>query len=356
MFFYTNLNKNDLMEFEERQGSDTGQTYSDYKMKYPLKLEYISMHPDDPLEYFTMTSIAPEHLYHSSIEREEIGKRITRFRLHRHSYYELMFVIEGSLYQVIENERHHYTPGSCCLLNKNVLHAEEHSTDFTAAFLDISDGLLADISDNLTGGFFRAELERPATDLDAFLKDNLSGQSGYEKRYVDFVPEKDNGRGARKAAATIDAIREELLNPRIGSTCLIKTHITKLFQILSDRRFYKTTPIQIGTDSENMLFDKIDKIMRDTDGRASRRFLEEELHYSGDYLNKITKKYTGFNIHDFGMSICMGIAARELLTTDRSIGDIAFGLGFSNRTHFYKQFDKIYHTSPAQYRKDQKLR
>lgn len=79
---------------------------------------------------------------------------------------------------------------------------------------------------------------------------------------------------------------------------------------------------------------------------------DRELHYSGDYLNKITKKYTGLSIHDFGMTICMKKAARELLSTNKSISDIAASLGFSNRTHFYKQFDKVYHKSPAQFRKD----
>ena len=352
MFYYTNLDPTELAALASREADGNDRSYSDYKMIFPIQLEYIVLHPGDPSDYFSMASIAPDRTYYASIPYEEIGDRLKENKLHHHSFYEFLFVIRGSVYQIIENQRHLYTPGSCCLLNKNVLHAEEHETDFEVAFLQISDDVLADVYRDLTEGFFSIEKERPKKDIDVFLRESLSSDVSYDKKYVDFIPHESREGITGGVGKAISDIAGELLNPHIGSTHRIKSLLAKILFMLSDPTIYETKPIQIGTDSENLLYNQIDRIMHETFGRATRSFLEDELHYSGDYLNKITKKYTGFNIHDFGMSICMGHAANELLKTNKSISDIAAGLGFSNRTYFYRQFEKIYHLSPAEFRKD----
>ena len=352
MFYCTNLNETELGSLRSRKVENAGQTYADFKMQFPLQVEYISMHPHDPADYFSMASISPDHHYYASLTKSELGGQLSKIQLHHHAYYELLFILSGNVYQIIENRRHLYTPGSCCLLNKNVLHAEEHETDFEAAFLGISDEVLSDVYKDLSEGFFEIEKKRPLTDVDRFLNENLSeNEAGYEKKYIDFIPAGDPERIRRQVYGIFQQICDELLHPRIGSSHIIRALIAKLLHVLSDPESYATKPIRIGTDAENLLYNQIDRIMYDTCGRASRSFLESELHYSGDYLNKITKKYTGLSIHDFGMTICMDIAAQRLLNTKDSIGDIALSLGFSNRTHFYKQFEKIYHMSPAAYRR-----
>ena len=352
MFYYTNFNQYELAGLEGRKVEHSGQTYSDFKLEFPVQLEFITMHPDDNKEYFSMGSIGPDRSYYAVTSRDEIGDRLIKNGLHHHSFYELLFVMSGQVYQVIENRRHLYTPGSCCLLNKNVLHTEEHETDFEVAFLQISDEVLADIYKDITEGFFEVEKNRPDRELFTFLKESLSSGSSYDKEYIDFIPHTESPAAKKNVYEILELIAREMINPRIGSTHMIKSLIAKLLYVLSNPGLYDTSPIQIGTDSENELYNRIDRIMNETYGRATRSFLESELHYSGDYLNKITKKYTGLSIHDFGMTICMKKAAQMLLSTNKSISDIAADLGFSNRTHFYKQFEKIYHTSPAQYRKN----
>ena len=352
MKYYSTLNEKELAALEDRKSIQSGQTYSNFKMDYPLQLEYITLHPADKENYFTMISIAPDRYYRATLPYRDLAARFAKKLLHRHSYYELLYVISGTVYQLIENERHLYTPGSCCLLNKNVLHTEEHETDFEVAFVGISDALLADVYRDLTDGFFQIEKERPRTDLDHFLEESLAKPVSHEKKYVDFIPVKENDWIKEKSLEIIAKIDEELQHPRIGSSHMIKALLAKSLYLLSDPANYETVPIAIGTDAESQLYNQIDQIMRATCGRATRSFLESELHYSGGYLNKITKKYTGLSIHDFGMTVCMELAAKELLRSNKSIGEIAAQLGFSNRTHFYKQFEKVYHTLPGEYRKE----
>lgn len=120
--------------------------------------------------------------------------------------------------------------------------------------------------------------------------------------------------------------------------------------MLNDRTLYHTNPVAIGTEAENHLYTEITHIMELTSGRATRAQLEEELHYSGTYLNRIVKKYTGLSIFDYGMTFCMKNAAALLTGTELSIAEIASRLQFGNRSNFYKQFTGFYHMTPAQYR------
>ena len=83
----------------------------------------------------------------------------------------------------------------------------------------------------------------------------------------------------------------------------------------------------------------------------SRHELESSLHYSGDYLNKIVKKYTGLAIFDYGMTFCMKRASSLLQYSNMTISEIARQLGFSNRTHFYKVFQNTFSLTPSEYRR-----
>ena len=44
--------------------------------------------------------------------------------LHRHDYFELMLVLEGEVIQQIEEKEYPYRAGTCCLVNRSILHNE----------------------------------------------------------------------------------------------------------------------------------------------------------------------------------------------------------------------------------------
>ena len=46
----------------------------------------------------------------------------------------------------------------------------------------------------------------------------------------------------------------------------------------------------------------------------------------------------------------LAYAVKLLLTTSLNIQEIVYKVGFSNRSHFYKEFDKRYGMTPKDYR------
>lgn len=321
-----------------------------YQLKSPFQLHFCTLHPDDSENFYLTTIISPDSSVYFSQSRDEIMPYLVN-TMHHHDYYELLFVLEGELYQNIENRRHLYPNGSCCLLNKKVRHTEEYSTDFRAVFLHLSDSFIQELYRNLTFNFFKIEREHSTTFLEKFLVANLYEHGNETKNYIDFIPVKDNPWIIRNVHNIFERITTESLTPCIGSSSVIMELFCKLFRFLNSEENYTTTPVQIGTDTENRIYDLVTDAMMQADGRISRQELASLLHYSGVYLNNIVKKYTGLTIYDYGMTFCMKKTAELLVSSDLSVSEVAASMGFSNRTHFYKIFHETYHMSPYEYRK-----
>lgn len=355
MIYFSNLKDqtiNDIRHLSPAfSASNTDSTLLKYHMDAPFKLEFYTFHPNDPEHYFAATSLAPNEFFYSALTRQEIKGQLEKAKLHQHEYYEFLFVLSGEVYQIIENKRHLYTTGSCCLLNKNVFHTEEHSTDFRVVFLDISDSFMKSLFADFSLCYFDVEKQHTLTGFENFLSHIFHRNDTAEKGYIDFIPKQNEQWLISHIHEIFEELTKELLNPQLGSSSLIKGQILKLLSLLNQPDNFQNTPVQIGSDKENALFQKLEDIMIATNGKLSRLELESELHYSGDYINKICKKYTGMSLYCYGMSFCMQKAASLLLETDLNIEEIALSLGFNNRTNFYKQFKTIYGQNPASYRK-----
>ncbi|MCD8362057.1 MAG: helix-turn-helix transcriptional regulator [Lachnospiraceae bacterium] len=187
--------------------------------------------------------------------------------------------------------------------------------------------------------------------MDEFLFSNLYEHGNDTKKYIDFIPVKDNPWIIQNVHNIFEQITTETLAPSIGSSAVIMGLFCKFFCYLNSEENYTTIPVQIGTDAENKIYDMVTDAMIQTNGRISRQELSSLLHYSGVYLNNVVKKYTGLTLYDYGMTFCMNKAAELLTSTNSSISDIAVSLGFTNRTHFYKVFQRTFHTTPSNYRK-----
>ena len=62
------------------------------------------------------------------------------------------------------------------------------------------------------------------------------------------------------------------------------------------------------------------------------------------------KKYTGYTLKAYCHKIQMQEAARLLSSTRLPVTQIAYALGYENRTQFYHNFKKEFHMTPAEYR------
>lgn len=322
----------------------------------PYKLILSTLCQGDTGLHLVTSNLSPHGSLYSSLPLDMLQLAQSSKRLHKHDFIEFMFVLDGEIYVNIENQRHLYTKGSCCILNRKIRHSEEFNTEYRVLFLQISYDFLNAIYADFSLDFFDIADKNIHSDLMEFLKLNLSSKDEMEKDYVDFIPNRNDNELIKTMHDFFDLITKETLDPGIKSSLTIKYVIIELFRHISVLENYSTTPVRIGTDAEHTLYHQIVKAMADNYGRISRSQLSELLNYSGAYLNEISKKYSGLSLYDLGMTYCMKEVARLLVETSYSIADIEASFGFTNRTHFYKIFKETYGTTPARYKKSQQIK
>lgn len=321
-----------------------------YSTLYPYQLRFVTFHSKEISHYYSMTTVDPNSAVYVNLGKDEIAERLPK-ELHQHDFYELMFVLDGEIYQNIENMRHLYTAGSCCILNKNVRHTEEYLTDFRVVFLSLTDEMLTVIASFFDHALFDVERNRKKSQTEQFLFDNLGHPASQSKDYMDFIPHQNHQWAIEHVHNIFEEITKESLTPKVGSSFRIYELIYTLLFELNNETAYTTSPVKIGSDTENMLFNQIRALLEEPYVRHSRSEIEEKLNYSSAYLSRIVNKYTGLSLLEYEMSFRMKEAAKLLSTTKSPVSEIITALGFSNRTQFYKKFEEYYHATPAAYRK-----
>ena len=168
--------------------------------------------------------------------------------------------------------------------------------------------------------------------------------------YLDFLPAYSNAYHYARLSKMTEQLMTELLFPVFGSYYKVRGMLCDFLNYLADPENYHCTEVELGAGNDYLLFTRIGHLMEERDGRVSRTELEDLLNYSGDYLNRIVKKYSGMSLFDYGMTFCLKKAEYLLENSSDSVTEIAAQCGFTNKTHFYKWFRKLFGTTPMAYR------
>ncbi|CAM4002101.1 AraC family transcriptional regulator [Pseudoalteromonas byunsanensis] len=85
----------------------------------------------------------------------------------------------------------------------------------------------------------------------------------------------------------------------------------------------------------------------------SLKDVAQAVHCSPSYLATKVKMETGFSVGQWIIKTRLTQACAKLLHTDKAVNTIVYELGWSDTTHFIRQFKKAYGMTPASWRKTQ---
>ena len=270
---------------------------------------------------------------------------------HQHSCIEIMYVLSGHVINHVEKNDFIYSAGQCCIMNKNIQHCEEDKGEFQAVFFMLDDSFIEElIEDRKRENNIRA-LHIRQNSIYHFLEYSKNNNPKYEKTYLDLLPVIPENEILDQINPLFNSIVDQIVNKNAGSYLILKEVFSRFLELLSSPALYSLKQVKSDADHQYYLCDKISQIIEARHGRCSRKVLEDQLHYNGEYLNRIFKKHTGKTISEYCQSIFLSEAADLLIHTDESISSIIAKCGFSNRNHFYHLFKKQYGEQPKEYRK-----
>lgn len=294
--------------------------------------------------------ISPEGAAFSRYDEKRRQHLVNR-PLHRHSFLEILYVIRGSVTNRIEDQVFTYTEGQCCIMNRNICHCEIFEGNYQAAFLMLQDDFLKEILD--VGRRESAFLSPPSgpQPVLALLEDGILPASRMDKIYLDCFPADPQKKPSCRLSFLLDAVLRETLQREAGFLPLVSGLFARMFYLLDDPTCYSVRQVSSQASRQEYLVCQILHLLETDPKAASHSQLTRRLHYSGEYLNRIFKKYTGKTISEYRQQLVLRQAARLLAGTDRSISGILSDLGVSNRSYFYRAFETAYGMTPLAYRK-----
>ncbi len=338
--------KNDF--FEIQNFSSKFNQY--YHLSPPYNAVIETFCPDFDSPYFKISSFSPERCHHSTISDEAILAKMKNRPLHQHDFFEIMFVLQGEAVVNIENSQRIYPAGTGCIVNCNLRHVELLTHDFRIFFLNLSKDYLLKLFKEDDMFHLPTKFDAAAANVFRFLFENASDSNNTKKQYMDFFPTYSNSESFRKLYKLAEKIVQISLNPQTGSSYFLNGTILQFMDVLSDPDFFHLSNVHIDSGNDFLIFTKLTHLLENSDGRLSRHELAEQLSYSGDYLNRITKKYTGMTLFEYGTTFSIRKAEYYLLKTDLTITEILSELSFTNKSHFYKLFYAKNQMSPKDFR------
>lgn len=319
-----------------------------YNLRAPYMILFETCNNND--DTYIMHQLTPsEHVYSYPLKSSLLGRP-----QHQHSFIELMYVLSGTVTNHIESQTFSYSAGQCCVMNKNIHHCEEISGDYRAVFLMFQDDYLIELLREYQEYFVNSNQQEIIHPIYQLLEYMPEREQHFDKVYLDYFPCVCADTAVNELKSVLNTIVMETISPSVGSQFFIKGYFARFFELLNDTSRYSMECVRSDSHGQEYLFGKIVHIMEASHGRTSRNELSRLLHYNGEYLNRIVKKYIGKTIQEYGKSIALETVRKTLLDTDKSVSEIITEMGFSNHNHFYQMFKNAYGDTPLEYRVKQR--
>lgn len=101
---------------------------------------------------------------------------------------------------------------------------------------------------------------------------------------------------------------------------------------------------------EQLLSDYFRSDKPQTIGLPSVQYCADKLCLSPNYFGDLIKKETGKSAQEYIQTTVIGMVKEQLADTDKSVSEIAYGLGFKYPHHLSRLFKKVVGQSPNAYR------
>jgi len=257
--------------------------------------------------------------------------------MHRHTYYELDYVVAGSCRYYIGNEKHAFYlhSGEMCVVNPNMAHGIEiqDENDIIIKLFIPTTQLTQEV----------LKLMEPNRDLHRFF--DWEGQK--DEEVMGYVLFKPNEQSIEKR---LFEIAEEYFLKRYGWEVNCQNYLRLLFTELMriDSELIKYREYMVTND---MILMRIMKSIKNNYPFITLRGLAEDYHFHENYLSRKIKKETNKTFHQWIEEYRLEEAKRLLLTTNLSVNEISSRVGYVKPGYFYKLFKKKFDKTPGSYRK-----
>lgn len=264
-------------------------------------------------------------------------KRFAPFGEHKHDYLEFIYVFSGQLQQKINGKIVNIKEGDLCLLDLNVTHSIEPSSEN-----DIAVNIV--MKEQFFNSIFMGLLSDNNIIMD-FLVKAIYHKKEFKQHLI------FNCLKNEQVKWVMSKLLCEYYDNTTGKETAIYAYILLLFTELL--RTYKN---DMGEDSEERLnktiASEIKNYLIKNFNKADLKITAEHFHFHPDYLSKLIKNSTGQSFTALLQEIKLREASLLLQNTDWPVEEVVYRTGYTNMSHFYRLFKTKFGLTPIEYRKN----
>lgn len=262
---------------------------------------------------------------------EKQGAPLGAMTFHYHSFYEIIYVLEGEYASMLENRIYPMKKGDFLLIDQNVMHkyqyVENRHDSSRRIILWVTPGLLAQL-----GG----------KDMD--LSACFRGQESCAYHFPIYYEEMLQGYLLKLA------MTESADPPLPGARQVLdRGYLTLFFGYLntlcSRREYLFNRDELVSHPLVEQVADYIEKHLTES---LSVELLAEQIHMSKYYFLRKFKEITGVTVHSFVVSKRL-IRACELLREEKSVSEACQLTGFQDYSSFLRNFREAFGVPPGKY-------
>ncbi|MFC0182280.1 AraC-type DNA-binding protein [Pseudarcicella hirudinis] len=258
---------------------------------------------------------------------------------HVHNFFELVYIVEGTGVQCINDNKFHYRPEHFFLLMPQDCHSFEVKTVTKFFFIRFNDIYLkAQKIQNPYGALndWTRKLE--------FIFQNTNHLPGCILK---------NKTDKLLVKALIDAIIREHINQQQYHQELVQQIVNTLITIVARNISFNTPQITKKSVVNEVPLDILHYIHQNIYMPENLKVEQIAAHFniSATYIGEYFKKHTGENIQQYITNYKLKLVETRLQYSDLRMNEIAYELNFTDESHLNRIFKKYKGISPSEFRK-----
>ena len=256
---------------------------------------------------------------------------------HKHSFFELIYVYRGKMKNQVDHIKIDLEQGDFCLMNPDAIHTP----------VTVGENALA-LNILMTNDLFEKSFMNLILDnqlLANFFVDSLF-QKKQEKNYLVFSQQYLNQQVIQEY---LERILTEYFHAELYQQSVVESLLSCLFVELT-RGYQKQLEDSSRKEFLKANLSNIIAYLAENYKTVTVQSVSKHFNYHPKYLSSLLKKYTGKGFSDIVQGFKLSHACQLLKQTDLSIADIVEEVGYSNRSYFYRVFQKQYQMTPSEYR------
>lgn len=263
--------------------------------------------------------------------------RYTPSFLHKHDFFEIIFVFTGSCTQTISMDRKSFTEGDLIFIAPGVYHTMEVFDDDSIIFNVL---LRKSTFDQMF-----LPLMKGNSLLNEFFSEGMYHSQQIE--YVIFHTGSHNLVDSQKQMLKVyhehlfhDQYSDQIL---IGMLTILSAQMMRLYSDAIESSYH-------GKNDHSQEDFKVMRYMQNNLDTITLESVADHFGFSLSYCSRLIKANTGQNFNAWKRHLRIQRAEHLLRNTTKSVSDISEALGYENPETLIRAFKKELHTTPARYR------